>query len=283
MELIGPKVERIEVKAKGRDLSPVHTALDAAKVAGEALWTKQRFAFAGVGVLALGLFVIPPFAIVAVILLIVGVVSFRKKHQRRMDDLSFAQALVEALAEDLQPSKNLVVDVDLTPFDSVGFQVAAIKRYRKTVYKYKKNWLEVGAVLADGTELDVLQRGHWKKKGATVSEKRHLMLRVKPAPWRYDLDRIKADGPALERQLRATMRQLFHDPPEQFHAHVQPEGDELVIKVRQDNAPIFPMEVMALTSALMKFFAARRRVAVGALAERAATAVAAELAAEDVP
>ncbi|MCK6547169.1 hypothetical protein L6R52_15065 [Myxococcota bacterium] len=259
MELLGPKFERIEVKAKGRDLSPIHRELDEARAEGDERWRNQRFALVGAGVAAFALLlVLPPLGLVALILLIFGAVSLRKTHRRRTDDLSFAQALVDALAEDLQPSKNVAVGLDLSPWDSVGFKVSEVKRYKKTVYKYKKNWLEISAVLADGTELDVLQRGHFKKKGATVSEKRHLMLRVKPAPWRYDLARIQADGPVLERQLKATMRQLFHDPPELFHAHVQPEGDELVIKVRQDNAPIFPMEVVALATALMKFFRDRR-------------------------
>lgn len=250
----------MELSGRDGDVAHLRDQLGAAMSEVTARRTRTKWiALAVGGALAAAIFAVPPIGLIGAV--VAGVVYFREKRRlvRQGMELDVARELLAGVADDLLPGRKVKLTLDLRPFDLRTFLVSERFTGRRTVSKYRKNWLSLAIVLADGTEVQIRQRGHWKQKKGNAGEKRHALLAVRPNPRRYDVARIVEDAETLEKRLRGSLRQLFHDPPEAFHARAETTGGALVIRVRQDDAPILARELLALLFELVRFLEVHRR------------------------
>lgn len=149
-------------------------------------------------VLVLGLAWITYGGLVAAI--VIGLLSwgpYRRRvtaHELLQRRLTWLDALLRTLHDDLAPSEKLRVRYDLQPSDSWLHKVKTTKSSAGNPKAYyRSRWLRVRGMLADGTRFRIrVQSAAKSKKGRIIREQSALILEVTPPAHRL----ARTDSPA---------------------------------------------------------------------------------------
>jgi hypothetical protein len=121
-------------------------------------------------------------------------------HELRQRRLTWLDALLRSLRDDLAPTEKLRVRYGVQPSDSWLNAVKSTKSAAgNTKRYYRDRWLRVRCVLADGTRVRIrMQSAAKRKKGTILREQSTLILQVTPPAGRYASAASTAPGDASE-------------------------------------------------------------------------------------
>lgn len=206
--------------------------------------------------------VFPPVSMMGLFAFIMVAVAAWKRGKaidRKEAKIGFLRDVLEAFQDELHPRAPIRYRFDLRAYDAPDkVERTARSAAGNTKTYYSDKWLHLRLTLADRTVVEVVrQQGLKTKKGGVVSEKRRLFLTVSPNPRRYWPMQGEPMVNRLRWELRNTVTQRFHNPPELFHARVDCHARDLEVRITQEDADILPQEVHALVGCLVYHLAQR--------------------------
>jgi len=175
------------------------------------------------------------------------------KHGRKSKKLVFLRELLEELRPELHPRKMVRVRFDLRHYDHKDPIWTGTSTHGNPKAKYSDKWLQVRAVLADRSQVEIVRQAGLKtKKGSLVKEKRRLTLTITPP---HDSREIFEKGKkTLGTELNNSLHAYFHDRPEAFKVASRKRAGALKIKAMQLDAPFLAQEVTSLLRAVYGHF-----------------------------
>jgi hypothetical protein len=233
-------------------------------------WRRRRRIFGGIMVavssafLSIGIAaVVVPFIVFGAIFAIIAVVNLKpdsspEGHPRLLAKIDFFDELIEMLRPELHARAPLAIAFDFGMYDEAGkLSRTAQSAAGRTKSYYTDRWLRLVVRLADGSYVRIVRHAGVKmKRGSVVRETRKLGLVLSPNAKLYERG---ANEEAMRTLLKKAVAKTFHNPPEGLALKLVPQGEDIVVRVLQDDADIFAKEVMALLFELMTQLATRRR------------------------